>query len=114
VARIELVVALVVLVLELYSIVNCILTPDEQVKGVPKVLWLVLIVLLPLLGSVLWLGVGRDRVVPAPVRRPVVSPPAVSPSGYAAMTAEERIRRMEEELARLERESGEDGAAPRG
>jgi hypothetical protein len=114
VARIELVVALVVLVLELYAIVNCILTPDEQVKGVPKVLWLVLIVLLPLLGSVLWLGVGRDRVVPAPVRRPVVSPPAVSPSGYAAMTAEERIRRMEEELARLERESGEDGAAPRG
>ena len=112
-ARVELVVALVVLVLELYSIVNCILTPDEQVKGVPKVLWLVLIVLLPLLGSVLWLGVGRDRV-PARPRTAVVAPPVASPSSYAAMTAEERIRRMEEDLARLERESGEDGAAPRG
>lgn len=112
-ARVELVVALVVLVLTLYSIVNWILTPDEQVKGVPKVLWLVLIVLLPLLGSVLWLVVGRDRVAARP-RQPVVSPPAVSPSGYAAMTAEERIRRMEEDLARLERESGEDGTAPRG
>ena len=113
-ARIELVVALVVLVLELYAIVNCILTPDSQVKGVPKVLWLVLIVLLPLLGSVLWLGVGRDRTAPAPGGRPVGSAPAVSPSGYAAMTAEERIRRMEEDLARLEHESGEDGPAPRG
>ncbi|HEY0373265.1 MAG TPA: PLDc N-terminal domain-containing protein [Amnibacterium sp.] len=113
-ARIELVVALIVLVLELYSIVNCILTPDAQVKGIPKALWLVLIVLLPLLGSVLWLGVGRDRGVPAPRRGPMVAPPAVPPSGYAAMTAEERIRRMEEDLARLERESGEDGAAPRG
>ncbi|MCU1473489.1 hypothetical protein [Amnibacterium sp.] len=113
-ARIELVVALVVLVLELYSIVNCILTPDPQVKGIPKGLWLVLIVLLPLLGSALWLGVGRDRVAPAARRGSVVAPPAVPPSGYAAMTGEERIRRMEEDLARLERESGEDGAAPGG
>ena len=113
-ARIELVVALVVLVLEVYAIVNCILTPEDQVKGVPKVLWLVLIVLLPLLGSVLWLGVGRERVGAAPPRRPVASPPAVSPSGYAAMTAEERIRRMEEDLARLEREAGDDGAGPHG
>jgi hypothetical protein len=114
VARIELVVALVVLVLELYSIVNCILTPESQVRGIPKALWLVLIVLVPLLGSVLWLGVGRDRVAPVPRRAPAGPAPAVPPSGYAAMTAEERIRRMEEDLARLERESGEDGAAPRG
>ena len=113
-ARIELVVALVVLVLALYAFVNCILTPDAQVKGVPKVLWLVFIVLLPLLGSVLWLGVGRGRLAPAPSPRPEARPPVVSPSGYAAMTGEERIRRMEEDLARLERESGEDGAAPRG
>jgi hypothetical protein len=118
VARIELVVALLVLVLEIYSIVNCVLTPDAQVKAVPKALWLVLIVLVPLLGSVLWLGVGRDRGVWAPRPGPVgpgSGPgPAVPPSGYAAMTAEERIRRMEEDLARLERESGEDGVPPRG
>jgi hypothetical protein len=114
VARIELVVALLVLALELYAIVSCGLTPDAQVKGVPKALWLVVIVLVPLLGSVLWLGVGRNRAVWAPRPASVPPPPVLPPSGYAAMSAEERIRRMEEDLARLERESGEDGAAPRG
>ncbi|HEY8318654.1 MAG TPA: PLDc N-terminal domain-containing protein [Amnibacterium sp.] len=112
-ARIELVVALVVLVLEIYSIVTCILTPDAQVKGVPKLVWLLLIVLIPLLGSVLWLGVGRDRDRGVPQRAAAPAKPAVGPSGYSAMTSEERIRRMEEDLRRLERESGEDGVAPR-
>ena len=112
-ARIELVVALIVLALELYSIISCILTPDEQVKGVTKPVWLILIVLIPLLGSALWLGVGRDRVRGVPQRNAAPAQPVVGPSGYSAMTSEERIRRMEEDLRRLERESGEDGVAPR-
>ena len=114
-AKIELVVALVVLALELYSIISCILTPDEQVKGVSKPVWLILIVLIPLLGSVLWLGAGRerDRLRDAPLRNAAPAQPVVGPSGYSAMTSEERIRRMEEDLRRLERESGEDGVAPR-
>jgi phospholipase D-like protein len=113
VARIELVVALVVLALELYSIVSCILTPDTKVRGVPKPIWLILIVLIPLLGSVLWLGLGRDRVGGVPQRNAAPVQPAVGPSGYSALTSDERIRRLEEDLRRLERESGEDGAAPR-
>jgi len=113
VARIELVVALLVLVLEIYSIVTCILTPDAQVKGVPKPVWLILIVLIPLLGSALWLGVGRDRVRGVPARNAGPAQPVIGPSGYSALTSDERIRRMEEDLRRLERESGEDGVAPR-
>ena len=112
-ARIELVVALVVLLLELYSLVTCILTPDAQVKGVPKLVWLLVIVLIPLLGSVLWLGVGRDRSVPPRNAAPAPAQPVAGSSGYSALTSEERIRRMEEDLRRLERESGEDGVAPR-
>jgi hypothetical protein len=112
-------VALLVLVLEIYAIANCILTPESEVRGVPKVVWLIFIVVLPLLGSVLWLGVGRNRP-PRPVRMPGSAydshSAAARPSGgYGDLTADERIRRMEEDLARLERESGEDeDPRPRG
>jgi len=111
--RIELVVALIVLVLEIYSVVNCILTPDTEVKHIPKAIWLVLILLLPLIGSVLWLGVGRDR--DAVARRSGSTRTLERPSaGYSAMRYDDRIRQMEEDLARLEAEStDEDGAAPR-
>jgi hypothetical protein len=116
VARIELFVALVVLVLEIHSLITCILTPESEVRGLPKALWIVLIVLLPLLGSALWLGVGRParaRRVPRPAT-PSAGAPAVPPPGYSALPADERIRRREEDLRRLEQESGEDGPTPRG
>jgi hypothetical protein len=119
VARIELFVALLVLVLEIYAVVNCILTPEGEVRGVHKAVWLIFIILLPLLGSVLWLGVGRNR----PPRPAHMSGRAYDSGaahrgrsgGYRDLDVDERIRRMEEDLARLERESGEDDdPAPRG
>lgn len=109
-ARVELVVALIVLVLEIYSIINCILTPESEVRGIPKALWLILIVLLPLLGSVLWLGVGRDREAVARRRPQPDAGGAPRSTGYSALSSDERIRQMEEDLRRLERESGDDGA----
>lgn len=97
-----------VTVLWVYSIVNCVLTPESAVRGIPKAAWLVVIVLLPLLGSVLWLGVGRSTPRPAPPR----TAPS-SPRGYAAMASDERIRRMEEDLARLEQEDRRNDQEPR-
>jgi len=110
VARVELVLGLVAIALWIYSLVTCVMTPESQVRGVPKAVWLVGIVLLPLLGSVLWLGVGRQRGAPRSPRTPRSAPgyAAPAPRGYAALSHEERIRRMEEDLARLEGESGPD------
>jgi hypothetical protein len=39
----------------IFCLVDCTQTPADEVKGLPKVLWLVVIVLLPLVGGVLWL-----------------------------------------------------------
>lgn len=103
-ARVEAVLGIVVLVVWIFSIVSCVLTPESQVRGIPKWAWVVLIVLLPLLGSVLWLAVGRTGGSPLPRLRPA-APTASAPRTYQAMTGDERIRRMEEDLARLERES---------
>lgn len=103
----------VVLLLWIYSLVSCVLTPEHQVRGIPKWAWIVLIVLLPLLGSVLWLAVGRyggPRLPRLPEQR-APQPPARRT--YEAMTADERIRRMEEDLARLEDEGEQGDGEPR-
>ncbi|MFD1721222.1 PLDc N-terminal domain-containing protein [Amnibacterium endophyticum] len=108
-ARVELVLGIVVLLLWVYALVSLVLTPEHEVRGVPKWAWLVLIVLLPLLGAVLWIGVGRSRGAGIPRLRSA-APPPVGPRTYQAMTADERIRRLEEDLARLEQE-GREGEA---
>ena len=113
VARVEVVLGIAITVLWIYSIVNCALTPESQVRGLPKFAWLILIVLLPLLGSVLWLGVGRTAGPPRlPRRAPAAPPAAAGPGGYAAMTHDDRIRQMEEDLRRLERETEDPGQNP--
>lgn len=111
-ARVETVLGIVVLIVWIFSIVSCALTPESQVRGIPKWGWLILIVLLPLLGSVLWLAVGRTSGSPLPRLRPA-APSAPAPRTYQAMTGDERIRRMEEDLARLERESDRGDGEPR-
>ena len=111
--RVELILGIVVAIAWIYSIVTCVLTPDDEVRGIPKWGWLILIVLLPLLGSVLWIGVGRQRVARAP--RPVGPASFSTERSYSALASDERIRRMEEDLARLEQESddGDPDARPK-
>lgn len=52
---------LVPLALSIYAFIDCITTEEKDVKHIPKPLWAILILLFPLVGSVSWLIVGRDR-----------------------------------------------------
>ena len=45
----------------IYCLINCIQTPADEVRNLPKVGWIVLIVLLPLIGSIAWLAAGRPQ-----------------------------------------------------
>lgn len=47
------------LVVTIYALIDCIMTPHAQARGLPKVLWLVLVVILPVAGAVAWLLLGR-------------------------------------------------------
>lgn len=49
----------IALALTVFTLVDAILLDRMRVRGVPKGLWIVIIVLLPILGPVLWLTVGR-------------------------------------------------------
>lgn len=47
---------LVVLIVALFDIIN---TPESDIRGLPKIAWVMLVVILPLVGALLWLGIGR-------------------------------------------------------
>ncbi|MGW5096600.1 PLD nuclease N-terminal domain-containing protein [Streptomyces nodosus] len=58
---------LLVLALLIYAFIDCLNTPEEQVRGLPKVVWLIIILLFGevLVGPILWLLVGKVRQAPA-------------------------------------------------
>lgn len=44
----------------LAALIDIITRTDDQVKHLPKLFWIVLVILLPFLGSILWFTVGRE------------------------------------------------------
>lgn len=55
------VLALVELVLLVYCVLNIVTTPEGEVRNLPKLLWLLLVVVLPLVGGIAWLIAGRPQ-----------------------------------------------------
>lgn len=86
------------------ALVDIILRSDAQVKHLPKIVWVLLVVFLPLIGSILWFTIGREYSQPIdlgsfgdPRRRE-----KTARTGPAAPTT--RAKTTEEELADLDRE----------
>lgn len=118
--------SLVTLALLVVTLVDIIRRDDSQVKYLPKFFWIILAVLLPLIGSILWWALGREYSgslsVPRPrVARPSTSAPAeriVSPPPGDTRSTEQQIAdldreieewKLREEIARR-RAAGEDPA----
>ncbi|MFF4837311.1 PLD nuclease N-terminal domain-containing protein [Streptomyces sp. NPDC001315] len=57
---------LLVLALWIYAFIDCLNTPEEQVRGLPKVIWVIVILLFGevLVGPVAWLIAGKVRPAP--------------------------------------------------
>ncbi|WP_406829560.1 PLDc N-terminal domain-containing protein [Pedococcus sp. KACC 23699] len=45
--------------LTVYAVVDCIQTEDSRVRNLPKLLWILLVLLFPLVGPIAWLIAGR-------------------------------------------------------
>jgi hypothetical protein len=58
---------LLVLALWIYAFIDCLNTPEEQVRGLPKVVWVIIVLLFGevLVGPIAWLVAGKHRG-PAP------------------------------------------------
>lgn len=112
-----------------FCLIDCIQTPDHEVRNLPKLAWILLILILPLIGGIAWLVAGRPqqqgrgRRVPWPTTTTAGYPEyerprrAVAPDDDPEFLAEMRrgdtdqedlLRKWEEDLKRRERELGKD------
>lgn len=55
---------LVPIALAIYALVDCISTKDDEIKHLPKLVWLLLIVFAWIIGPLAWIIVGRKRSLP--------------------------------------------------
>ena len=95
------VVPLLILVFFVVALIDIILRDSSQVKHLPKVAWIFIVILLPLIGGVLWFAIGREYggTYSRPRRTTVAR-------GYQAPLT--RPLSTEEQLAALEREIEDD------
>jgi Phospholipase_D-nuclease N-terminal len=49
------------LVVLVYCLIDCVQTPEEQVRSLPKVVWILLILILPIVGGIAWFIMGRPQ-----------------------------------------------------
>lgn len=103
-ARLLVVLPFLVAALDVFAIVDVILIDARRVRALPKFVWVLLILLLPVIGAILWLAIGRER------RDRSAQPHTVAPDDDPAFLRnlrrdeeqDERIRRLEQELADLD------------
>ena len=89
-----------------YALVDLFMTQNPRVRAFPKPLWIAVVVALPIIGPTLWLLVGKARKGPSK-RRTAGRAPDDDPSFLGSIDTEssdERIRRLEEELRKLDEE----------
>lgn len=70
---------LIALALSIYCVVDCVKTDEQRVRGLPKLIWVFVILLFPFAGSVAWLLAGRPKATPPPPRRPMPRGPDDDP-----------------------------------
>ena len=51
--------AILAVAVYIYCIIDVVRTPRGEARTLPKWLWLILVILVPLIGSALWLALGR-------------------------------------------------------
>ena len=123
-------VGILLLALWAYCIFDVISTDESLMRNMPKILWLVVVIVLPTVGSVAWLLLGRPEgaglrpgdtsTFQAPKTRRL-GPAPVAPDDDPAFLArlddetkrlkawEEDLKRREDELRRGDDEPGQEG-----
>lgn len=92
-----------VVALTIFALVDLFVTQAQKVRAFAKPIWIGIIVVVPVVGPLLWLFVGKNRT-------PKTTAPMFPDDDMGFLgridreSAEDRIRRLEEELRQLDEE----------
>jgi hypothetical protein len=110
------------LLLMIGALADIITRDPARVQHLPKLAWIIIVILLPLVGSILWFLVGHEYSAPVdkgtfgdprrwerpePVVRDTAAELAALEREIEASEKADRIRRLEAELEKKRREKGE-------
>ncbi|KYJ97632.1 PLDc N-terminal domain-containing protein [Microbacterium sp. CH1] len=98
--------SLLVIALMIGALIDIITRDDSQVKHLPKMVWIIIVILLPLIGSALWFALGREYGeggVPLPRMRRAERP-ATPTTTVARPAPPVDVRSTEQQIADLDRE----------
>jgi len=100
-------ISILIVALMIGALIDIITRDDSQVKFLPKMVWIIIVILLPLIGSVLWFTIGREYgdggiSIPRMPRRAQRTTTQQAP--MQTWSAQEDSRSTEEQIADLDRE----------
>ncbi|MCJ1713532.1 PLDc N-terminal domain-containing protein [Microbacterium sp. M1A1_1b] len=67
--RLWLVVAVAAVAFTVYALIDCATMPKARVRSLRKGIWVLLVIVLPVLGALLWFLLGRAPASPQPTAR---------------------------------------------
>lgn len=106
--RLLIVLGVVAVAFWVYTVVDVLLTDRSRFRAFPKQVWALVAAVLPVIGGILWFAVGKARRR-GPAARPIA--PDDDPTFLRSLSSdelakraeqEERLRRLEQELADLD------------
>lgn len=100
--------AIIVLVaVTLYCLFELLLTDKHQVRSMPKAVWFLVVLLLPLIGPLLWLTLGRARNAASARTAPRPAAPDDDEEFLRSLRVQRRQDQRDAELERRARELDE-------
>lgn len=93
-----------------YAVIDCVITDARRARGIPKPAWVLVTIFLSVIGGALWFFIGKDRHQGRGGLRSRGAPdddPTFLRSLSVDAEQEERIRRLEREIAELDDDSPE-------
>lgn len=91
------------IVLDIFAVIDIVLIDKNRVRAFPKPVWILIVVAVPLVGAILWFVVGRQWGVRS--QQQTTAPdddPAFLRNLRRDEEQDERIRRLEQELAEFD------------
>jgi len=102
IVRVLFALAVIAVAIDIYTIADIALTARNRLRSLNKFVWIVVVVLIPVVGAILWFVLGKSRA--SSVNNVLGADDDPNFQSPGSETSRDRIARLEDELRRLDDE----------